>query len=111
MNEAVGEKKITLGGKEWVLRPSFQAVVEAESISKKSLIELINCACNGTFTFNDVLAATYSCMKAGNASVPSRDEVAQMIFEAHYVDVGKTAFACISLAFRGGKAEEEEKKS
>ena len=59
MNETVGEKKITLCGKEFVLRPNFQAIAEIESMAKTSIVEMLDRASKFKMNVMDVVAIVY----------------------------------------------------
>jgi hypothetical protein len=64
MNSAIGEVKINLGGRDWVLRPSFAAIEEMESTTKRGVVELLMTLKQGTYRISDMAAVVRACMAA-----------------------------------------------
>lgn len=64
MNSAIGEVKINLGGRDWVLRPSFAAIEEMESTTKRGVVDLLMSLKNGSYRLSEMVAVIRACMRA-----------------------------------------------
>ena len=85
MNKARGEITLTLGGRDWVLRPTFQALCEIESELGDGLIALVRRLAQGSVGVRDVAVIVHAGIKAVEKKPPSYDKVGQMVIEAGIV--------------------------
>ncbi len=85
MNKARGEVTLSLGGRDWVLRPTFQALCEIESELGEGLIALVRRLAAGSVGVRDVAVIVHAGIKAVEKKPPSYDKVGQMVIEAGIV--------------------------
>ena len=85
MNKARGEVTLSLGGRDWVLRPTFQALCEIESELGEGLIALVRRLAQGSVGVRDVAVIVHAGIKAVEKKPPSYDTVGQMVIEAGIV--------------------------
>ncbi len=85
MNKARGEITLSLGGRDWVLRPTFQALCEIESALGEGLIALVRRLAQGSVGVRDVAVIVHAGIKAADKKPPSYDTVGEMVIEAGIV--------------------------
>ena len=83
-----GEVSLTLDGKDYVLRPSFEAILEIEDATGKGLVEIVRAALQQRLTISEIGTVTAALMRAWGrevddlgAKAASADKVARLIFE------------------------------
>jgi Phage tail tube protein, GTA-gp10 len=65
-----GEVTVTLGGRDYVLRPTFAALAEIESLAGRGLVPLAQRFLDRQFGLADVLAVLGPAIKAGGSKPP-----------------------------------------
>jgi len=85
MNKARGEITLSLGGRDWVLRPTFQALCEIESELGEGLIALVRRLAQGSVGVRDVAVIVQAGIKAVEKKPPSYDKVGEMVIDAGIV--------------------------
>lgn len=80
MNAERGEIEITLGGKQYVLRPTFEAFCEIEAELGDKLLPLVRRFYTGSVGLRDVATVIYHGMKAAGSKV-TLNEVGEMLVD------------------------------
>lgn len=79
-NKMRGEVKVTLRGKEYVLRPDFQAIAEIEDQLEAGLPYVFIKAQKGKIGFKEYAAIIYGCiLSSGSSDFKSMGEVGEAI--------------------------------
>lgn len=89
-NPARGEVLLELGAESFLLRPSFEALVEIEE-QAGSLFAIVERAGAGEVTLKDVMSVIHACARAGGADV-TRERLGALIAE-HGLTRASAAFA------------------
>lgn len=117
-NETRGEVALTLDGAEFVLRPSYEAIVEFEAATGRSLIDLAQAAGAGSLSLSDAAAIVTACVKAwgratGNKSAAgvNAKRVAELLIEEGLLLVMKRLEIVLFLAATGGVTASGEVKA
>ena len=71
-NSQRGEVAVTLAGTSYILRPTFAALAEIESLAGRGLVALAQRFLERQFGLADVLAVLAPAIKAGGAKPPDR---------------------------------------
>lgn len=115
-NEHRGEIDLTLGGKTYVLRPSFQAIAAFEKATGLSLVQLTDAARLGSMSLQGASAVATECINA--AAEREMDKIgaercAELIYEADggLFIVQKKLAVMLSLAATGGYSASGVRKS
>lgn len=109
-NEAVGEKNVTLGGRQFLLRPSFRAIVEIENKTGKSVLELFNAFKGQRVSASETVAILSATIKAGGGSdIPSDDDLGDLIFSEGILNVQAIAVEVLLSALVKGQEGIEKK--
>lgn len=106
-----GEVSLKLDGEDFVLRPSYEAIVAFEAATGRGLLALARSALAGELTLDTTAAIATECIRAwgretnnfaAKASNPSR--IASLIIESEdgFADVLGTIAGMLSLAATGG---------
>lgn len=114
MNELAGERELKLGENTYVLRPSFEALVEMESRTKKSVIQLFNEHYADYPLFSDIIAVCYACVKAGmepGARAPSFEAFGREAYPVGIAALRAAAFGCVIFVMSQGREDLAEKKT
>ena len=121
MNTAAGEKEIKLGERTYVLRPSFEALVEMEARTNLSIQTLLQQAASGQLKASHTVAVLYACMKEGlrdGETIPSFNDFGKACYLANVINLMHTAGDLVSVVCtqgrepkKGESAEGEEKKT
>lgn len=77
-NPLRGEQKITIAGESFVLRPTFEALVAAET-ELGSLFDLVERASQGKLTIAEMAGLVWHCLP--NEGRPERETVGQALLE------------------------------
>lgn len=119
-NETRGEIALDLGGAEYVLRPSYEAIQAIEKRTGKGLLALARDAGGGDLTLVETALVAAECIKAhGKAKGDNllaqthADKIAEMILEAEggvAASMGRIA-VLLGLAATGGYTREGELKA
>ena len=117
MNQAVGERKLTIGERVFILRPSWDAFAQAEDLSGKTVQQLfseaataLNDTMSGGLGLKSTVALLYACARAGgNPDLPSYSDFGNMVFAANYRLFGALALEFLIMAF--APSDRAEKKT
>lgn len=114
MNKWTGEKEIEIDGRAFLMRPSFEAIVEIESIVDGSMVEVFERFGKGKPTTKDVAAIYYACAKAGRKShaepVVSFQEWGSIVLRRGLMNVAADAFNLVAYVLSGDESEGTEEK-
>lgn len=118
-NETRGEISLELGGTDYVLRPSYQAIQAIERKTGKGLLALARLAGEGELTLADTAMIAAECIRAyGNAiddkmlAASSPEGIAEKVIEAENGIAGAMATVAVmlGLAATGGYTTSGELK-
>jgi len=111
-----GEHQLSLGGRSYLLRPTFSAQVAIEEKTGQSLIHLIRAGNAGGMPLNVAGTIAAELIRAGAepgdtiTQNVSADRIAEMIFEeGQPVAVAKLTLCMVDMATGGRKASGEAK--
>lgn len=111
-----GEAAISLGGKEYTLRPTFEAIAQFEERTGRGTVALTRLAASGDIGVGKAAIILHALMTAGGHEVDLKD-VGRMVMEAGLVSVLPTLMVVLGNVLAGGsepgepKAAEGKKKS
>jgi hypothetical protein len=112
MNTAIGEKGIRLGGVDYVLRPSFRAYSEIESLTGKDTLSLAAEFTSGKPRMRDVAVVVWACYRAADLEpgkdVLTLDQVGEMVYRADYLEVAKVAVSLLVNALQQGESAKKK---
>jgi hypothetical protein len=112
MNERRGEASITLGGTEYTLRPTFEALSEMESKTGAGIIKLafkfLPEIQGGTldYTLRDMVAVLAAGIKGAGGAPPAN--LGALVAEAGPMRVGREVAAFLINALQGGQSGNAE---
>lgn len=108
-NEVRGELSITLDDAEFVLRPSYEAILEFEDATGKALTNLAFQAASAKLSIREMSIIVASCIRAwgravGNTSAAGVNErrIGELIIEAGAFDVRERITELLTRAATGG---------
>lgn len=109
-----GEVVVELDGRSYLLRPSFQTMVEIEQASGRGLVPLARSLMGGDILVTDVVAVIQGGINAGleaGAKRMSRDEVGEAVYRTGVLALIPSVVAFLSGCITGGSepAAEGEK--
>jgi hypothetical protein len=102
-NKHRGEVAITLAGKPYVLRPTFQAQCEIEDLTGRGMMALLDRFVRRQFGARDVAAVLYAGMKAGGESGATFEKVGEMAVEDGLVNFTTAVGDFLTNAITGGE--------
>jgi hypothetical protein len=105
MNPHRGEVSVTLGGRERVLRPTFQALAEIESKTGKTLQQLIALGMGAALGLNDTTAIITAGLRAAGETVKD-EEVGADIVAAGLQSMIAPAAKLVLFGLTGGRDPE-----
>lgn len=97
-----GEVSVTLGGRDYVLRPTFAALAEIESLAGRGLVALAQRFLDRQFGLNDVLAVLGPAIKAGGAKPP--EKLGDAVAAAGVLNLAGPIARFLALALSGDAA-------
>ena len=101
-----GEVKIELGGKAYVMRPTFGAIAEIESRTGIGIADLAERAVRGRIKMTEMAAVvTSGLVAAGEPAV--YEKVGQMIFDQGMLTVAAPVVEFLGQAVTGGQSPGE----
>lgn len=106
MNELRGETSVTLGGTDYVLRPTFEALQEIERLTGLGLVPLAKKFLAQEFGVSDIRAVLIPAIKAGGAKAP--DELGKLIMQAGPINLGGKIASFLTIALSGGEEKNAE---
>lgn len=108
-NPVRGEFVLTLGGTDYVMRPSFSALVEVESLTGKTLFQLTVNAAASALTLVEAGQVAAAFIRAGakssediGAAHADAGRIAELIFEAGQPAVQSKLAEVLKAALTGG---------
>ena len=108
MNKLIGERELVLCGQHFILKPSFEALTEIESINRP-LTKIIQSFANGDFTVKDVSTIIFACAKKGTPNFFfTLSEIGEMVLADGLMVVAPTSFEVISNVLSG---DDDRKKN
>lgn len=119
-NAARGEMELMLGGRAYVLRPSYEAIEAFEAGTGKGLLDLTQAALNGTLRLSEAAVIAAECMRAygreakvASLAASSAPRVAGMILESEggYQRALVTLATVLAMACSGGVTATGEAKA
>lgn len=109
-NKVRGEVEVELGGKRYTLRPSFEAMAEAESILGYGVVKVATRFIRGEHGVREVAAMLYAGMVGSGAREMSFNEVGAAVVKAGLGNLSKPASQFAFEMLKGDEEAEEEKK-
>lgn len=113
-----GELSLTLGGRDYTLRPSFEAIEAFEAGTGKGLMELTGLALAGKISLSETATIACECIRAQGRATNSvslsgsqRDKIAEMILESGFQDALVVMAGMLALAVSGGVTASGELKA
>ena len=106
MNEHRGEVTLTLGGTDYVLRPTFDAVEKIERTTGLGLVSLVMRFARMEFSLSDIKAVLSHSIKAAGQKVP--DNIGDMIMDAGPRNLAPICTDYLSRAMAGGETKNAE---
>ncbi|WP_298470319.1 gene transfer agent family protein [uncultured Erythrobacter sp.] len=97
-NPLRGELAFRVGGQDFVLRPSFEALVAAEQ-ELGSLFALVERASEGSLTLFEITALLWHCM--ASTARPPRDEVGEAVLTGGLVAATKPVRGILAQVLQG----------
>jgi hypothetical protein len=100
-NKHRGEVEITLDGKSFTLRPTFQAMVEIEAVLGKGLLGLVRRISEMEFGYTEAQAViTAGLRAAGEKATP--EKVGEMVFRTGLAELAGPIGSFLTAALSGG---------
>lgn len=97
-----GEVAITLGGREYVARPSWSAVVQWESVTGRSTVEMLAEASRLAPRISDLVHVLHRALEAGGADLTA-EQVYELINEDSVFNYFGPFASLLSGALTGGR--------
>ncbi|MEM8724617.1 MAG: gene transfer agent family protein [Pseudomonadota bacterium] len=97
-NPLRGELAFRVGGEDFILRPSFEALVAAEQ-EVGSLFALVERAAEGSLTLAEITALLWHCM--AHDTRPARDTLGEAILNSGLVEATKPIRAILTEVLQG----------
>lgn len=111
-NKAVGEINMTISGREFLLRPSFNGLTEIESRADCGLLEIARDIFNGKVKLKHIAAIIYGgivgALPKGQKPEITFDELGELLVKDNYPQYVTPAVLFFGDAIKGNP---EEKKS
>jgi len=109
-NKVRGEVEVTLKGKKYVLRPTFEAIAEAESRIGLGMTGIALKFARQEHGMREVAAMIYAGLLGAGNTAFSYEEVGGLVQKAGFSKFVQPACDFAREAMRGDVEEEEEKK-
>lgn len=113
-NPTRGEYSLMLGGRKYLLRPSFSAQVAIENALDKTYFELAAAAQSAAIKIQDAAVVVAELVNAGTddpLSKVSAERVGEMIYEAGMPSIAPVLAVCLIDALSGGRTASGEVKA
>ena len=115
-NKIRGEVAVALGGRNWTMRPTFQAICEIEGRTGKDILVVAGECWDGRFGAVTVAAVLWAGIRAAHDDAPDFEAVGDMIVEQGFTTFFEPVLAFLANALAGlsvgedaGEGEGEEK--
>lgn len=103
-NEALGDFKISLGGKKYPLKGDFRSFTRIEQLAESSLMELFQRGAKGNLRLIDVTAIVFAGIQSADpGSKLEFEDVGQMIVDHGFGAVALHAFPLVLQYFSGAQ--------
>jgi hypothetical protein len=102
MNPQRGEVTITLQGQEFVLRPSYEALVGIEQMTGDTVVSVARRVTSASYGIADAVAIVTAGLKAAGAPATPK-KVGEMIFATGLLDISGPLTAFMTNALTGGE--------
>ena len=101
-NPLRGEVPLTLGGRVYVLRPSFAAIVAVEQ-RLGGVIALAVKGSKGELGLREMAALIFETMEKDGSGAPSEEEVGALILEEGLAAISPVVSALLAAILKGGR--------
>lgn len=107
-NAARGEVPIKLDGKDFILRPTYQAIAEMEASSGLSVVTLTRLIASGRIKMIDLAAVICAGLKAGGAPA-TIEKAGELVFKTGVTDDSMMAQVgtFLGLCLNGGRMPDD----
>jgi hypothetical protein len=102
-NRERGEISVTLGGKSYPLRPTFEAQCEAEDICGRGIVEMANRFQESKYGIREVAALIFTSMRAAGETGATFEAVGRLVAAEGIAAVKDAYLALLAEAVSGGK--------
>ena len=102
-NKERGEVAVSIGGKDYILRPSFSALVEIERRTGQTILEIATNLSAARIGVADLVAVLFSAIKAGQTDWPEYDVLGEMVVKAGVAELIGPVGGFIVSALNGGQ--------
>jgi hypothetical protein len=113
MNKLLGELEIELGGKKYVLKPTFEALQLMEDKSGRTLSQLVRVFLTSNAGIKDVAAVVYGGLYGANgnksAGIPKYEDVGELIMNDGAVNLFGPCGMLVGCAYSGKTIDEAVK--
>ncbi|QQP93565.1 gene transfer agent family protein (plasmid) [Skermanella sp. TT6] len=106
-----GEVVVELDGRSYVLRPSFQAMVQIEVAAGRGLVPLTRSLMSGEILVTDIVAVLQGAIDAGlpaGSKRMTRDEIGEAVFRAGVLGLVPAIVTFLTGCIAGGTEASEE---
>lgn len=97
-NSHRGEVGVTLGGRRFVLRPSFAALAETEAMAGCGLVALARRFLDDSYGLRDVVAVLVPALKAAGAADGEGEGVGDLVIDGGLLSVAPACAALLAAA-------------
>lgn len=105
MNTQRGEVTLELGGKQYLLRPSFEALAEIEGALDKGIVPIVRQFMLGNYGIGDVYAVVAAGIKAGDGRPPRN--LGQLLVDRGIAKVAQDLAPFLNRGIAGDQPEGE----
>ena len=107
-NKIRGEVAVALGGRDWTMRPTFQAICEIEGRTGKDILVVARECWDGRFCAVTVAAVVWAGLRAAHDDAPDFEAVGAMLVEQGITTFFEPVLAFLANALAGLSAGEGE---
>ena len=105
-NELRGELELDLGGRVYVLRATWDAVRNMETLTKRPWGQTFKAAVNGELGADEMISVLYACARAGEqdlADFPKYNQFAEAVYKRGLLTCMTAASRVLTLSAFGGE--------
>lgn len=103
LNPQRGDVAVRLGGKAYVMRPTFEALAEIEGITGRGIVDLLNRFSRKEFGAKDTAAVIFAAIKSGGEIGANYEAVGRMVVSDGLVNFIPAISAFLANAVTGGE--------
>lgn len=107
-NEDRGEVAITLAGKSYIMRPTFQAIRQSEKLAGCSFMMLMQKAMRLDLSLDDLAAVIMPGLKEGGEAGATFEKVLELAYRTGINDSARAVIPYMSNAIMGGRPMPKE---